>query len=99
MKEDNERIERSKLIIFGIIHELGHQMGLLIDDFGGIDNSRASKPLTMQFFKYFNYRSIMNYQKYLRILSYSDGTHGINDFDDWGNLDFSYFKHSYLDLP
>jgi parallel beta-helix repeat protein len=95
---DNNNAEKSKLIIYGIVHELGHQMGLLIDDFEGIDNDQSTKPLTMQFFKQFNYKSVMNYQKYLKILSYSDGTHGKGDFDDWSNLDFSFFKNTNLDL-
>jgi nitrous oxidase accessory protein len=96
--QDNRKMDRSKLIIYGIIHELGHQMGLLIDDFGGIDNTGSTKPLTLQFFKYRNYKSVLNYQKYLNILSYSDGSNGKNDFDDWANLDFSFFKETDFEL-
>jgi len=97
MQDHYEKRDRSELIIYGIIHELGHQLGLLIDDFGGIDNIGSSNPFSMHFLKFLEYKSVMNYQKYLRILSYSDGTNGKNDFDDWKNLDFSFFKDTRLD--
>ncbi len=98
MQNNHKKMDRSKIIIFGIIHELGHQMGLLIDDFGGIDNTKTTVPFTFQFFKYLNYKSVLNYQKYYNILGYSDGSRGKNDFNDWKNLDFSFFKNTYLDL-
>jgi len=41
----------------------------------------------------------MNYCYTYRILDYSDGSHGRNDFDDWGNLDFYFFKNSHFEWP
>ena len=81
------------------MHELGHTMGLFADDCGGNDNMVATMPFTKQFFKYSAYRSIMNYMYTYRILDYSDGKLGRNDFDDWGNLDLSFFKNTSFILP
>jgi hypothetical protein len=72
------------------MHELGHTLGLFPFVFRGIDD-------------YYNvtYWSCMNYKvySYVRLIDYSNGTHGRpgtqDDFDDWENLDFSYFKKSY----
>jgi hypothetical protein len=36
----------------------------------------------------------MNYYYKYKIINYSNATHGIGDFDDWENLDFSFFKNS-----
>jgi len=41
----------------------------------------------------------MNYYYKYKILSYSDGTNGCGDFDDWANLNFSYFKNTVIEWP
>lgn len=99
MKDMYKLKEPGLLIIYGIIHELGHQMGLIIDDFGGIDNTQSAKYVTLQALKYSNYKSCINYKYYPKILDYSDGNNGKNDFDDWGNLDFSFFKNTHFEWP
>ncbi len=33
------------------------------------------------------------------MLDYSDGTQGYGDFDDWDNLDFTFFKNTYFEWP
>ena len=33
------------------------------------------------------------------MLDYSDGTHGYGDFDDWDNLDFTFFKNTHFEWP
>ena len=33
------------------------------------------------------------------IIDYSDGTHLRRDFDDWGNLDFNFFKNTHFEWP
>lgn len=98
MQGNHPNEKRGNLIIFGIVHELGHQMGLLIDDFDGIDNTQSTKYVTLQALKYRNYKSCLNYKYFLKILDYSDGSRGKNDFDDWGNLDFSFFKNTYYEM-
>ena len=90
---------RERLIIGGSIHELGHTLGLFVDDHGGNDNKVATWPFTLQWWKYQNYKSCMNYRYTYKIIDYSDGTHGHGDFDDWGELDFSFFKNTHFEWP
>jgi len=88
-----------KLIIKGIMHELGHTFGLFSDDFGGNDNRAAVEPFYLDYYIYHNYKSIMNYRYFLTILDYSDGDNGRVDFNDWANLDFEFFKNTHFEWP
>lgn len=92
-------LERQRLIIGGSIHELGHTLGLFVDDHGGIDNMGDTKILSLEWWKYKNYRSCMNYLYTYIVIDYSDGSHGWGDFDDWSNLDFCFFKNSSFEWP
>ncbi|MFO7676926.1 MAG: right-handed parallel beta-helix repeat-containing protein [Thermoplasmatota archaeon] len=85
---------RSHVLSSGLLHELGHTLGLFVDDHGGNDNMVAAKLFTAQWWKYRNYRSTMNYFYTYKILDYSDGSHGPGDFNDWGSLDLSFFKNT-----
>jgi len=87
---------RDRLIVGALVHQLGSSLGLLVDTHGGNDNLETLKPFSFQWFRYFNYRSCMNYYYKYRLFSYSDGTHGCGDFDDWNHLNFSFFKQSYF---
>jgi parallel beta-helix repeat protein len=93
---EHTQFERDILIVGGAIHELGHTFGLNVDDHGGNDNRGAAQPFSRQWFKYRNYQSCMNYWYTYRIFGFSDGTHGRGDFDDWGNMDFSFFKNTHF---
>jgi len=96
---NNKFMKKDQLIISGIIHELGHTMGLFIDDHGGIDNVESGKyKFTLQSFRYKNYKSCMNYRYVYLLLGFSDGTNGKGDFDDYNNLDWGFFKNSDFDL-
>lgn len=90
---------RSKLIVGGIIHELGHTLGLNVDDFGGIDNKVTTVLFTKQWWQYQAYRSCMNYWYTYTVINYSEGTHGKNDFNDWSHMDFSFFKNTSFEEP
>jgi len=94
IKEKNPLYNIDRLVAGAIVHHLGHTLGLLADAHGGIDNIQTLHPLSRQWWKYINYQSCMNYFYKYKILSYSDGTHGNGDFDDWDNLDFGFFKNS-----
>jgi hypothetical protein len=94
LKAENPLINRDRLIIGGLVHQLGSTMGLLAETHGGNDNLEASKLFTIQWFKYINYKSCMNYYYKYRIFKYSDGSHGFGDFDDWNNLNLCFFKNS-----
>jgi len=79
----------------GVFHELGHSCGFLLQNTcGGCDNlSEGSRE------EWNDYMSVMNYHKYLvRLFDYSDGTHGMKDFDDWGNIDVGFFQRTADDL-
>ncbi len=85
---------RSRLIVGGCIHELGHTLGLNVDDTGGIDNRVATVPLTNEWRKYHVYRSCMNYRYTYTIIGYSEGNQGIYDYNDWAGMDLSFFKNT-----
>ncbi|MEM1513795.1 MAG: NosD domain-containing protein [Candidatus Thermoplasmatota archaeon] len=78
-----------------LMHELGHNLGLFEDDFGGIDNESCNAPWLIGYWKYGNYKSCMNYRYSFSLVDYSDGSNGINDFNDWDKIDLSFFKNSY----
>jgi len=81
------------------MHELGHTLGLIADDFGGIDNHANIYPKYREYWKFKNYKSAMSYQYTYRVLDYSDGDRGPNDFNDWDNMQFDFFKNTHLDWP
>jgi len=97
--EQNKRFERGFLISAGSMHELGHTLGLIADDFGGIDNHANIYPKYREYWKFKNYKSAMSYQYTYRVLDYSDGDRGPNDFNDWDNMQFDFFKNTHLDWP
>jgi parallel beta-helix repeat protein len=90
---------RQRFIIGSSIHELGHNLGLTVDDHGGNDNKIATIIGTIQWMKYLTYPSCMNYFYTYLILGFSDGTHGPGDFDDWSSMDYSFFKNTHFILP
>jgi len=97
MHEKMPYFTRERLIVGGTAHQLGSSLGLLAEVHGGNDNLEAMKSFTIQWLKYRNYKSCMNYYYKYRIFSYSDGTHGWGDFDDWEHLDFSFFNDSHFE--
>jgi parallel beta-helix repeat protein len=96
LKEENPLNSKDKLVIGATLHHLGHTLGLIADSYEGIDNSRVSIPFSLQWWKYHNYKSCMNYRYKYKIFTFSDGSHGYGDFDDWSYLDFAFFKNSHF---
>ena len=90
---------REWLIITTILHELGHTLGLTVDDHRGIDNNVAAVTFTKQWWKFRNYKSSLNYRYVYEILDFSDGSNGRGDFNDWASLDFGLFKNTHFKLP
>ena len=99
LKEGFPRYSRGRLIVSTSMHEAGHTLGLFVDDFGGIDNLESGFPFDINYWRFRNYKSCMSYRYTWDIMDYSDGTHGKVDFDDWSNLDFSFFKNSHFEWP
>ena len=81
------------------MHETGHTLGLIADDFGGNDNQASIYPKYKEFWIYRNYKSVMNYRFTYFILDYSDGDNGKIDYNDWGNMEFDFFKNTHFEWP
>jgi len=94
LKELKPLTSVDNIIAGALVHHLGHTLGLIADKYGGIDNVGSSRIFTVQWFKYRNYESCMNYRYKYKKFTYSDGTHGPGDFNDWDNIDFSFFKNT-----
>ncbi len=99
LQEKQPSYSRDRLIVGGSVHELGHTLGLIADVYGGIDNTINTMPFSKQSLEYLNYKSCLNYMYTYKILGYSDGNHGRGDFNDWKNLDFSFFKNTQFNWP
>ncbi len=75
-----------------MLHELGHTLGIYIGHPLGCDNQLMRNPFSLQRILFKNYESLMNYRYTYEILDYSDGSHGFGDYDDWGNMDLTFFQ-------
>jgi hypothetical protein len=94
LNDENPLKNKSELIVGAIIHHLGHSLKLHADIFEGIDNIGTINPFSSQWWMYNNYISCMNYRYKYKIFSFSNGLNGEGDFNDWLNIDFSFFKDS-----
>jgi len=74
------------------MHEMGHTMGIRNGHPPGCDVFLSKWPWQPGWWIYRTYKSIMNYEYTYRIFDYSDGSHGVQDFDDWSNLNLSHFE-------
>jgi len=82
----------------GVMHELGHSLGIGPWNVGGNDNitfatSRAAEQDYLD--DWGNYKSVMNYY-YIwdkTIVDYSDGSHGSGDVNDWDLFDLTHFQN------
>lgn len=98
--EDNYKFyTRGWLAMSSSMHETGHTFGLIATKYIGIDNQATMKPLYKEFWLYRHYKSVMSYRYTWSFMDYSDGTHGRGDFNDWGNLNFSFFKNTQFNYP
>lgn len=73
------------------MHECGHTLGIINP---GVDDQESKYPWQLNWWKWLPYKSVMNYGYMFRIVDYSDGSRGMNDFDDWNDLDLTYFDNS-----
>jgi parallel beta-helix repeat protein len=94
LKNKYPYLRKEHLSIGAIVHHLGHSLELLADTYDGIDNVGTQYPFSMQWWKYKNYKSCMNYFYKYKLFTYSDGTNGPGDFNDWEALNFHFFKNS-----
>jgi parallel beta-helix repeat protein len=94
LEDKYPRYDREQIIVGGLVHHLGHTLGLIADVFKGIDNVDVIRPFTLQWFAHNDYKSSMNYLYKFTIFTYSDGVNGQGDFNDWAALRYDFFKYS-----
>lgn len=90
---------KSWLAMGASMHELAHTCGLIATVYPGIDNRNSVNPLYKEFWMYLPYKSIMNYHYTYTLFDYSDGSHGRGDYNDWENLNFTFFKNTDFSYP
>ena len=93
--ERNDKFNLKNIDYFyasAIVHEMGHNFGLKNGNPPGVDVQLSKWPWQIGWWIYKDYESIMNYHYTYKILDYSDGSNGGKDFDDWSNIDLSYFE-------
>ncbi|MEA2054515.1 MAG: right-handed parallel beta-helix repeat-containing protein [Candidatus Thermoplasmatota archaeon] len=90
LKESERMLSTASLFM----HELGHNLGLFEYTFSGIDNESCNTPWHVGWYVYEDYKSCLNYRYSFSLVDYSDGSHKKNDYDDWSNIDLTFFKNS-----
>jgi hypothetical protein len=86
----NREMNRAYVYAGVMMHETGHMLNIQAP---GYDVSNTIWPWQVNYWRFANYKSCGNYRYVYRgIVDYSDGSHGKNDFDDWGNMDLTAFN-------
>jgi len=86
-------LNRDVVYASAYMHETGHTLAI---DNPAVDNSNIEYPWQLGWWLFRHYRSVMNYGYMFQMVDYSDGSRGINDFDDWHNLDLTAFQRSHF---
>jgi len=94
LEENLPQYQRQQLITGGIIHHLGHTLGLIADSFQAIDNIDTLRIPSIHWLQYLSYKSCMNYFYKFRLFTFSLGFNDPYDFNDWAAMDFSFFQQS-----
>lgn len=91
MRRTFNREEQRAIVYAGVImHETGHSLNIRAP---GVDVQDGKFPWEFNYWRYGPYKSVMNYRYvYSGLIDYSDGSHGKNDYDDWANIDLTYFN-------
>jgi len=74
------------------MHETGHTLGIFNGNTPGCDDQLGRYPWEKNWWKWGPYKSCMNYRYTYRMVDYSDGSRGKNDFDDWNRIDLTFFQ-------
>ncbi len=88
----NPSLNRDVIYASAIMHETGHSLGIFNVNAPGCDNYFSKYPWQINWWRFSNYYSVMNYRYIFTMVDYSDGSHGRFDHDDWGSLDLAYFQ-------
>jgi len=84
--------DREVVYASAYMHECGHSLGVFHGNTPGCDDQEGKYPWQLNWWKWIPYKSVMNYGYMYRIVDYSDGSRGKNDFDDWNRLDLKFFQ-------
>lgn len=76
------------------MHECGHTLGIYNSNTPGCDDQNSKAPWQLNWWKWRPYKSVMNYGYIYRMVDYSDGSRGKNDFDDWNRIDLTFFQRA-----
>ncbi len=74
------------------MHECGHTLNI---ENPGVDDQESKYPWQFDWWKWRPYKSVMNYGYMFKIVDYSDGSRGMNDFDDWNEMDLTAFQEEF----
>ena len=88
----NSRYHRDVVYSGAYMHECGHTLGIFNSNTPGCDDQDSKYPWQGNFWKWHPYKSVMNYVHMYRMVDYSDGSRGRNDFDDWNRMDLTFFQ-------
>ncbi len=85
-------LHRDVVYASAYMHETGHTLNFY--PIGGHDQ-HSKYPWQFGWWKWRPYKSCMNYGYMYQMVDYSDGSRPINDFNDWGRMDLTYFERNW----
>jgi hypothetical protein len=85
-------LDRDIVYASAYMHECGHTLEL---NNPGVDDQVSKFPWQLHWWKWRPYRSVMNYGYMYLIVDYSDGSRGLNDFNDWNDMDLTSFQEDF----
>ncbi len=86
-------LKRDIVYASAFMHETGHTLGIFHFNTPGCDDQMSKFPYQKNFWMWRPYKSVMNYGYMYKMVDYSDGSHGQNDFDDWNRMDLTFFQN------
>jgi hypothetical protein len=85
-------LDRDIVYASAYMHECGHTLDIINP---GVDDQNSKFPWQINWWKWRPYKSVMNYGYMYLMVDYSDGSRGLNDFDDWHEMDLKSFQEEF----
>jgi hypothetical protein len=86
----NREMNRAYVYAGVMMHETGHMLNIQAP---GFDVGNSIWLWQVNYWRFACYKSACNYRYVYRgVVDYSDGSGGKNDFNDWANMDLTYFN-------
>lgn len=86
------QLNRDIVYASAYMHECGHTLDIINP---GVDDQDSKFPWQLGWWKWRPYKSVMNYGYMYLMVDYSDGSRGMNDFDDWNDMDLTSFQEDF----